>query len=117
MFVLMTKIFPEFSKERRKETGSGHTTEEDLAEFLFSKLEFKVYNFLIFAKIAERKVNCQAIKTISTIQKIQPVLFLYLLLTSLSLICTEQIIVIKAGSSLLRRSCRKLPECKFSVKM
>ena len=54
MFVLMTKIFPEFSKERRP--GSGNVTVEDLAEFLFSKQEFKVYYILIFAKIAERKV-------------------------------------------------------------
>ena len=54
MFVLMTNIFPEFSKERRP--GSGNMIVEDLAEILFSKHEFKVYYFLIFAKIAERKV-------------------------------------------------------------
>ena len=56
MLVIMTKIFPKFSKERRKETGRGHMTEEDLAKFLSSKLEFKAYCFLIFAKKAERKV-------------------------------------------------------------
>ena len=56
MLVVMKKIFPKFSEERRKETGRGHITEEDLAEFLFSKLEFRVYCFLIFAKKAERKV-------------------------------------------------------------
>ena len=38
MFVLLTKIYPEFSKKRRKETGSRHMTEEYFAEFLFSKV-------------------------------------------------------------------------------
>ena len=35
MFLLMTKIFPEFSKEGRP--GSRNRTVEDLTKFLFSK--------------------------------------------------------------------------------
>ena len=45
----MVKIFPEFSKERTLETGSGCCIDGNLAEFLSSKLELKVYYFLFFA--------------------------------------------------------------------
>ena len=65
--------------------------DEDLAEFLSSKLEFKVYHFVFFAIRAREKffITCTNMLTISKIQNIQWVLLFYLLLTSLSLTCIE----------------------------
>ena len=73
----MTKIFPDFSKERTLETGSGCCVvthiDKDLTKFLPSKLEIKFYHFLVFA-IRTREKFCLTypkMEIISKIKKIQ----------------------------------------------
>ena len=73
----MTKIFPDFSKERTLETGRGCCVvthiDKDLTKFLPSKLEIKFYHFLVFA-IRTREKFCLTypkMEIISKIKKIQ----------------------------------------------
>ena len=76
-FVLITNIYPEFSRERyvklEADVAQWRMMDKDLAEFLFSKLEFKVYYFLFFANRAREKLwlTCPSIKIIGKLKKTQ----------------------------------------------
>ena len=66
--------------------------DKDLAEFLFSKLEFKVYYFLFFANRAREKLwlTCPSIKIIGKLKKTQWA-FLVLLLVLVAYIVISHI--------------------------
>ena len=83
--------------------------DEDLAEFLSSKLELKVYYFLFFATRAREKfcLTFPNMSTISKVKKSNGCCFLHYLYPAQS---TEQVITLPGEKKLLEI------ECKFSWK-